>query len=35
MRGMIDDIVALMSDVRQIFPIVDVGDMNQKTKETQ
>jgi hypothetical protein len=35
MRGMIDDIVALISDVRQIFPIVDAGNVNRKTKETQ
>ena len=35
MRGMIDDIVALIGDVRQIFPIVDASDVNRKTKETQ
>jgi AcrR family transcriptional regulator len=35
MRGMVDDIVALISEIRQVFPIADAGDVRRTNKETQ
>ena len=35
MRGMIDDVVALISEIRQVFPIVEAGEIRRGPQEAQ
>jgi AcrR family transcriptional regulator len=35
MRGIIDDIVALVAEIRQVFPITDAGAIRRSAKEAQ
>jgi AcrR family transcriptional regulator len=35
MRGIIDDIVALVAEIRQVFPITDAGEIRRSAKEAQ
>src|SRR5204862_6864244 len=35
MRGMIDDIVALIAEIRQVFPMIDDGEIRRSAKEAQ